>query len=80
LSRVDADAWVDGGWGVEALVGQQTRAHSDLDIVVPTEGLSVACAALKGAGFMVIRDWLPTAMPFGTPMDEKSICTRLRHG
>ncbi len=28
------DVWVDGGWGVDALLGEQTRAHADLDIVV----------------------------------------------
>lgn len=26
--------WFDGGWGVDALLGQQTRNHGDLDIVV----------------------------------------------
>jgi lincosamide nucleotidyltransferase A/C/D/E len=26
--------WVDGGWGVDALIGHQTRAHTDLDIAV----------------------------------------------
>jgi len=26
---------VDGGWGVDALLGQQTRLHNDLDIAVP---------------------------------------------
>jgi hypothetical protein len=40
---------------MDALVGQQTRTHFDLDIVVPTEDLSVACAALTGAGLMVQR-------------------------
>jgi lincosamide nucleotidyltransferase A/C/D/E len=28
------DLWIDGGWGVDALLGEQTRAHADLDIVV----------------------------------------------
>jgi lincosamide nucleotidyltransferase A/C/D/E len=27
-------AWVDGGWGVDALIGHQTRPHEDLDIAV----------------------------------------------
>lgn len=27
-------AWVDGGWGIDALVGAQTREHADLDIAV----------------------------------------------
>jgi lincosamide nucleotidyltransferase A/C/D/E len=26
--------WVDGGWGVDALAGRQTRRHDDLDLVV----------------------------------------------
>lgn len=26
--------WIDGGWGVDALLGKQTRPHKDLDIAV----------------------------------------------
>jgi lincosamide nucleotidyltransferase A/C/D/E len=26
--------WVDGGWGLDALLGQQTRTHRDLDLGV----------------------------------------------
>ena len=26
--------WIDGGWGVDALLGRQTRPHADLDIAV----------------------------------------------
>jgi lincosamide nucleotidyltransferase A/C/D/E len=29
-----ADVWLDGGWGVDALVGEQTREHKDLDLIV----------------------------------------------
>ncbi len=28
------DVWLDGGWGVDALLGKQTRKHGDVDIVV----------------------------------------------
>jgi lincosamide nucleotidyltransferase A/C/D/E len=27
--------YVDGGWAVDALLGQQTRPHADLDIALP---------------------------------------------
>ena len=27
LEAVGVRAWVDGGWGVDALVGEATRAH-----------------------------------------------------
>lgn len=26
--------WLDGGWGVHALLGEQTRPHRDLDLVI----------------------------------------------
>lgn len=26
--------WIDGGWGVDALLGRQTRTHKDLDIAI----------------------------------------------
>jgi lincosamide nucleotidyltransferase A/C/D/E len=27
------EAWIDGGWGVDALLGRETREHDDLDLV-----------------------------------------------
>ncbi len=29
------EVYVDGGWGVDALLGEQTRKHGDLDIALP---------------------------------------------
>ncbi len=26
--------WIDGGWGVDALLERQTREHGDLDIAI----------------------------------------------
>jgi Aminoglycoside-2''-adenylyltransferase len=34
LDAASADVWLDGGWGVDALVGEQTREHEDLDLIV----------------------------------------------
>src|SRR5438132_12266548 len=28
------EAWLDGGWAVDAVLGQQTRVHKDLDIIL----------------------------------------------
>jgi lincosamide nucleotidyltransferase A/C/D/E len=42
LRRLDAagiDWWIDGGWGVDALLGEQTRAHDDLDFAVRRESV-----------------------------------------
>jgi lincosamide nucleotidyltransferase A/C/D/E len=54
--------WVDGGWGVDALLGYQSRPHADLDIVIPQSAVPTARGALTAAGFIVLRDWLPTAL------------------
>ena len=32
FDAADLPYWVDGGWGVDALLGEQTRPHSDLDL------------------------------------------------
>ncbi len=40
LDRLDAggvELWVDGGWGVDALLGRETRPHDDLDLAVLAE-------------------------------------------
>lgn len=29
------EVYIDGGWGVDALLGEQTRKHDDLDIALP---------------------------------------------
>lgn len=52
--------WVDGGWGVDALLGKQTRPHSDLDVVIDIEQVSASQAALRAIGFTLSEDELPT--------------------
>lgn len=50
LERLDAaGVWfcLEGGWGVDALLEEQTREHDDLDLAVPMEDLDRACAALS---------------------------------
>ena len=34
LERIGVRIWLDGGWGVDALLEKQTRDHKDLDIVI----------------------------------------------
>jgi lincosamide nucleotidyltransferase A/C/D/E len=34
LEQAGIDVWLDGGWGVDALLNEQTREHDDLDLVV----------------------------------------------
>jgi lincosamide nucleotidyltransferase A/C/D/E len=43
--------WLDGGWGVDALLGEQTRPHDDLDIVVEEKHLLRLRQLLESEGF-----------------------------
>lgn len=45
------DLCVDGGWGVDALLGEQTRMHADLDIVVEQRFVSRLRAWLESCGY-----------------------------
>jgi lincosamide nucleotidyltransferase A/C/D/E len=59
LERAECRSWVAGGWGVDALVGRQTRQHRDLDLVIDAEQEASALAALRRLGYEVETDWRP---------------------
>ncbi len=40
LEAARIDVWLDGGWGVDALLGEQTRSHGDLDVIVRASDVS----------------------------------------
>lgn len=46
LRRESIAFWVEGGWGIDALLGEQTRPHDDLDLGVPMAEVDRICAAL----------------------------------
>lgn len=47
--------WIDGGWGVDALLGEQTRRHTDLDIMIPTADAATLRGALIVHGFAAVH-------------------------
>lgn len=57
LEQHGIEVYVDGGWGVDALLGKHTRKHSDLDIAVPHKYVPKLRAALEEKGYRdVLRD------------------------
>jgi lincosamide nucleotidyltransferase A/C/D/E len=60
LEAAGIDVWIDGGWGIDALVGEQTREHDDVDLVLPLARVGDARAVLAELGFRLTLDWLPT--------------------
>ncbi|MEU6443068.1 amino acid transporter [Streptomyces sp. NPDC047046] len=59
LRRVGADAWIEGGWGIDALLGEQTRTHQDLDLAYRREDEAAIVAALAADGFAETEDQRP---------------------
>lgn len=64
LDRARVPCWLVGGWGVDALLGTQTRKHPDLDLAVDRRFLDRALEALKGDGFTIrqretLGNWMP---------------------
>jgi lincosamide nucleotidyltransferase A/C/D/E len=51
LDRLGIHVWIDGGWGVDALTGKQTREHLDLDLAVDQHDLSRITQVLGHLGF-----------------------------
>ena len=50
---------ITGGWGVDALLGRQTRDHRDLDIGVRDAQVATAVTVLQSLGYAVTADERP---------------------
>jgi len=79
LSAAGVSSWVAGGWGVDALIGHQTRRHYDLDLVVSDTGgnLERMERVLARAGFRPgVREFNPgLAMPLRQAWQDDNGCT-----
>lgn len=51
LEAAGVPVWLMGGWGVDALLGRQTRPHHDVDLLVEVVGLERLRAQLEARGF-----------------------------
>ena len=67
LRRAEVDVWVGGGWGIDALVGEQTRDHRDLDLMHRREQEAEVTAALAAEGFVESLDWRPVRFVVAAP-------------
>ena len=59
LDQQGIPAWLDGGWGVDALLGTQTREHDDVDIIVAVADAPLLMAALAGRGYRLAEGGPP---------------------
>jgi lincosamide nucleotidyltransferase A/C/D/E len=49
--KIGVDIWIDGGWGVDALVGRQTRPHNDIDIFIQKKDTTTFTEMLISNGY-----------------------------
>lgn len=62
LSHIEArkiSVWLDGGWAIDALLGEQTRSHDDLDLVTRLEDTERIEDALAERGYGLAGGGLP---------------------
>ncbi|MEV6784953.1 amino acid transporter [Streptomyces sp. NPDC051098] len=71
LRKVDVDMWIGGGWGIDALVGKQTRPHRDLDLMHRKSQEPAAVTALADAGFVETLDWRPVRFVVTDPQGRE---------
>ena len=68
LERNDIRVWLDGGWGVDALLEEQTRPHKDLDLVAALPDVPRMQTLLAGRGFKLVEGGPPMSFVLA---DEK---------
>lgn len=49
--RLGVNVWIDGGWGVDALVGHETRPHNDIDIFIEKKDAAIFTSMLISNGY-----------------------------
>lgn len=64
LKQMGITIWLDGGWAVDAVLEEQTRPHSDVDITIQKRDLVVARKYLQDKGFREIIRGDTTAWNF----------------
>lgn len=69
LENLGIAIWIDGGWGVDALLGEQTRPHQDLDIAVQQKDVPKLRRLLQVRGYRDIK--LEEARPWNFVLGDE---------
>jgi lincosamide nucleotidyltransferase A/C/D/E len=54
LDQHQIEVYLDGGWGVDALLGEQTRPHADLDIAIQHKDVAQLRGLLAARGYQEV--------------------------
>ena len=67
LEHLKIRYWVDGGWGIDVLIGKQTREHRDVDIDFDAEFEPQLLMRLEEIGYRITTDWRPSRVELYHP-------------
>jgi len=71
LGSASVDVWVHGGWGIDALLGEQTRAHDDLDVIIRADDVKALIRVTRELCFAMMTDELPQVFVVSDAMDRR---------
>jgi lincosamide nucleotidyltransferase A/C/D/E len=71
LGQRGLSVWLDGGWGVDALAGEQTRPHEDLDLAILLAEADRVTAVIMALGYRVADDEMPTRLDLRDQRDYR---------
>lgn len=57
FSNHDIQVWLTGGWGIDALLEQQTRPHHDLDVLMLVDDVSLLLNLMGQEGYIYKELW-----------------------
>ena len=55
IEPLSITAWIGGGWGVDALIGHQTRPHNDIDVYIEKRHAGDFIGTLKSKGYAEVK-------------------------
>jgi lincosamide nucleotidyltransferase A/C/D/E len=70
ITKLGVELWIDGGWGVDALLGEKTRPHEDLDIAIQQKDVPVLRHLLQARGYTDIK--LGDARPWNFVLGDEN--------
>ncbi len=71
IEGVGIEVWLDGGWGVDALLGEQRREHDEVDLIASLADMPRLLEFLEGRGYELVDGELPMSVSCSTPWDAK---------
>ncbi len=67
LDSLNIRYWIDGGWGIDILLGKQNREHRDIDVDFDGQFTEVLLEVLNAKGYTIETDWRPARIELHHP-------------